>query len=160
MKSEEDRKKRKKEYLRAWRARNPQKVAEYAKRYYTRSYGDFLHRRWRRKIKLQCIARYSNGTNACACCGENHLEFLCIDHIHGIGRYERRERGHQDIYKWLRARGFPAEGYRVLCHNCNMSLGFFGYCPHGNVADRPKAKFHRNLDSWEITKANKLDRGK
>lgn len=19
---------------------------------------------------------------------------------------------------------------RVLCHNCNMSLGFSGYCPH------------------------------
>jgi hypothetical protein len=20
--------------------------------------------------------------------------------------------------------------YRVLCHNCNMALGFYGYCPH------------------------------
>jgi hypothetical protein len=24
---------------------------------------------------------------------------------------------------------FPPE-YRVLCHNCNQSHGWYGYCPH------------------------------
>ena len=33
------------------------------------------------------------------------------------------------LYKILRARGFPL-GYRVLCHNCNLARGFYGYCPH------------------------------
>jgi hypothetical protein len=24
---------------------------------------------------------------------------------------------------------FPKE-YQILCFNCNLALGFFGYCPH------------------------------
>jgi hypothetical protein len=32
----------------------------------------------------------------------------------------------------LARNGFP-DGYRVLCHNCNMALGQYGYCPHGNA---------------------------
>jgi hypothetical protein len=24
---------------------------------------------------------------------------------------------------------FP-DGFQVLCHNCNMSIGLYGYCPH------------------------------
>jgi hypothetical protein len=33
------------------------------------------------------------------------------------------------MYAYLIRNNFP-EGYRVLCHNCNQSLGYFGYCPH------------------------------
>ena len=31
----------------------------------------------------------------------------------------------------------PLPGYRVLCHNCNTSLGLYGYCPHG-VQNTPR----------------------
>lgn len=68
----------------------------------------------------------------CACCGEKHIEFLAIDHVNGNGRQERlkvRRIGHS-FYLWLRRNGFPKEGFRVLCHNCNQSLGLYGYCPH------------------------------
>ena len=26
--------------------------------------------------------------------------------------------------------GFPKDKYRLLCHNCNQSMGWYGYCPH------------------------------
>lgn len=31
--------------------------------------------------------------------------------------------------KWLKRNDWP-KGFRVLCHNCNSSLGYYGYCPH------------------------------
>jgi len=59
------------------------------------------------------------------------MEFLAIDHINGGGEKERRKlrRGGVNFCIWLRSHDFP-KGYRVLCHNCNMSLGIYGYCPH------------------------------
>jgi hypothetical protein len=70
----------------------------------------------------------------CACCGEHRYEFLAIDHINGGGNKHRKEvtgLGAR-FYAWLQREGFP-DGFRVLCHNCNMSYGFFGYCPHSSV---------------------------
>ncbi len=64
----------------------------------------------------------------CACCGEVKIEFLCIDHINGNGNSHRKEIGN-NIYRWLIDNNFPQD-FRVLCHNCNMSLGLYGYCPH------------------------------
>jgi hypothetical protein len=62
------------------------------------------------------------------------LEFLAIDHINGRGRAERGKMGRygDSLYKWLRKEGYP-EGYRVLCHNCDGALGWYGYCPHGKL---------------------------
>jgi hypothetical protein len=81
-----------------------------------------------RKRKL--ISHYSNGHMCCACCGEMNLEFLSIDHINGGGNQHRREVGRgTSFYLWLIRQGFPT-GFRVLCHNCNQSIGYFGYCPH------------------------------
>jgi hypothetical protein len=34
--------------------------------------------------------------------------------------------------------GTPHPDYRVLCHNCNTALGFYGYCPHQPLADLGK----------------------
>lgn len=82
----------------------------------------------RRARREWIIAHYGG---RCACCEEARLEFLAIDHIEGGGTAHRREVGKGDaFYKWLKAQGYPLEGYRVLCHNCNLSLGFYGYCPH------------------------------
>jgi hypothetical protein len=39
------------------------------------------------------------------------------------------------------------KGYRVLCHNCNLARGFYGYCPHekfdGNASSNNKATAHK-----------------
>lgn len=65
----------------------------------------------------------------CACCMESHIEFLGIDHTNGGGTKHRKAIKGAPIYRWLRQNKYP-KGFRVLCHNCNMSLGFYGYCPH------------------------------
>jgi len=66
----------------------------------------------------------------CACCGEWRLEFLTLDHIDGGGNQHRKSgMTGRKFYLWLKREGFPP-GYRVLCMNCNCSIGFYGYCPH------------------------------
>ena len=82
----------------------------------------------RRRQRMRVFEAY--GGACCACCGENHYEFLTIDHINGDGAAHRKQMGSKkDIYFWLEKNSFPP-GFRVLCMNCNAALGFHGYCPH------------------------------
>lgn len=79
------------------------------------------------QVKKEALRAYGG---ACGCCGEDRLELLTLDHIDGRGAEHRRRTGRGGhIYRWLRSRGFPA-GFRVLCFNCNCSIGTQGYCPH------------------------------
>ena len=66
----------------------------------------------------------------CACCGETEPDFLSFDHIGGGGSKHRKEvlRG-RTMGAWLVRNGYP-EGFQILCHNCNLARGFYGYCPH------------------------------
>lgn len=79
--------------------------------------------------RLRVLQHYSRAAIPyCACCAESYLEFLGIDHINGGGNQDKKI--HKcNFYTWLEKRGYP-EGFRVLCHNCNQSLGAYGYCPH------------------------------
>jgi hypothetical protein len=81
-----------------------------------------------RNQKLQIIQGYGG---KCDCCGETKWEFLTIDHINGGGRRERNTiaKGGK-LYRRLIKEGFPRNGYRLLCLNCNFSLWRYGYCPH------------------------------
>lgn len=80
------------------------------------------------KLKAEVFAAY--GGPVCACCKERRVEFLSIDHINGAkGKRGDRRRNGSNLYRWLRRRGFP-KGFRILCMNCNFSIGHFGYCPH------------------------------
>lgn len=80
------------------------------------------------KLRMETFAAY--GGAKCVCCGVTYTEFLCLDHINGGGAKERMsEPGGHYLYRRLRKQGWPL-GYRVLCFNCNSSLGFYGYCPH------------------------------
>jgi hypothetical protein len=86
----------------------------------------------RKKERLQVIFHYSQGKNCCACCGENIIEFLTINHINGGGNKHRKEvgaRSGEKFYKWLIKNNFP-KGFNVLCMNCNMATGIYGICPH------------------------------
>lgn len=91
-----------------------------------------------RKNREIVLNHYGNGNPACVCCGESCYEFLAIDHINGGGASHKKELTLQGttFYAWLIKNNFP-EGYQILCHNCNSSLGYYGYCPHGNLPDRP-----------------------
>jgi hypothetical protein len=63
----------------------------------------------------------------CACCGENEIWFLALDHIGG--RDKTINRGKQELSR-LRRLGWPKDNYQLLCHNCNLAKGFYGVCPH------------------------------
>jgi len=81
--------------------------------------------------RLMVLTHYSQGKPKCQCCGEDRIEFLGMDHINGGGNKHRREIKLSGFafYNWLIANNFPV-GFRVLCHNCNMAKGLYGYCPH------------------------------
>ena len=81
--------------------------------------------------RYEVFSHYSNGEPQCSCCGEKRLEFLSIDHVNGGGCEHRKTIGGGGLrtYSWLKKNNYP-KGFRVLCHNCNQSIGSFGYCPH------------------------------
>lgn len=90
-----------------------------------------INKKLMQKIRLEVLSHYGiNGNPICQCCGETRLEFLSLDHIEGNGRKDRARHGSgQQLFRHLIRDGFPL-GYRTLCHNCNMSFGLYGYCPH------------------------------
>ena len=83
-----------------------------------------------RALKQKVIDHYGG---RCECCGESRHEFLNIDHTNGGGRAHRDKdfggKSGSIFYRWLIKNGYPSE-FRVLCWNCNCSIGLFGYCPH------------------------------
>ena len=84
-----------------------------------------------RAMRAYVVAHYSQHTNQCACCGESNYRFLCLDHIHGGGNIHRKEMGDAHPADWIFNNNFPPI-FRVLCFNCNMADGIYGYCPHAN----------------------------
>jgi hypothetical protein len=95
--------------------------------------GNVTHKSEYRELKIEMIQAYGS---QCLCCGENNIEFLCIDHIYADRSQERtngaknRSRTGGDLYRYLKKLGWPKDRYRLLCHNCNFSLAAYGYCPH------------------------------
>lgn len=86
-----------------------------------------LFKKWFNGLKDGIFDHYGR---TCECCGEGRWEFLTIDHINGGGTKHRKVLGGgTSFFKWLRDNNYPPE-YRILCINCNFSMGRFGYCPH------------------------------
>ncbi len=84
-----------------------------------------LARKYHRELRQEVIKHYGG---KCECCLEDIIEFLGIDHINGNGR-KHRATFTGSIYQWLKKNNYP-QGYRILCHNCNLALGFYKHCPH------------------------------
>lgn len=84
---------------------------------------------YNRRIRKEALDYYGG---KCFCCGETVYEFLTFDHVKGGGTQHRKELGGggTKLVMWLRRNNYP-EGFRVACHNCNASLGLYGFCPHG-----------------------------
>ena len=83
----------------------------------------------RREQKYRVDALNAYGHH-CECCGESRTHFLTIDHIGGrkVVGHDRSLRGRK-LYHWLKRNNYP-KGFRVLCWNCNCSIGMYGECPH------------------------------
>lgn len=87
--------------------------------------------RLNRELKQEMIQAYGG---KCLCCGETAFEFLSLDHIDGERPKEWPRGGHQ-LYRRLRKLGWPKDGLRLLCMNCNTAIGFYGHCPHEQEND-------------------------
>ncbi len=80
------------------------------------------------KTKLQCV-----------CCGESYEEFLSLEHSDNSGAKHRKEYGLHSgspTFRHLIKKGFVASDYKILCYNCNLSMGFNGFCPHQRRTNR------------------------
>jgi hypothetical protein len=81
-------------------------------------------------LRESIVNHYGNGNPRCACCNLSGVEFLALDHIDGGGGTHRKEIGGGPVfYHWITNNNYP-DIFRILCHNCNQSLGYHGYCPH------------------------------
>lgn len=119
-------------YKASWYKKNRRKLLAKAKRYRERHKKEISIRTKEQnlQLKLQALAIYGG---VCICCSEWRHEFLSIDHIKGGGTKHRKEVGAGSaFYWWLRKNKYP-KGFRTMCHNCNMAVGFYGRCPHADT---------------------------
>jgi hypothetical protein len=95
-----------------------------------------MYKHQRKDIKLWQDALKIFGP--CKCCQDADINHLCIDHIHGGGNKLRKQEKHKEptgkeLLKKFEYMDWPEnlkETYRLLCFNCNLSLGLRKYCPH------------------------------
>lgn len=91
-----------------------------------KKYSDRKRNKYRELRKI-VIDHYGH---RCSCCGESDFFKLSIDHIDGGGKQHLKEIGGPNrLCEWIIKQNFP-DNFRLLCHNCNFSLGQYGYCPH------------------------------
>ena len=91
-------------------------------------------RAYNKRVRSEMLDVYGR---KCSCCSEDNVVFLTLDHLRGSsdgvpvnhGFYSRPSRGIGE-YLRLRKLGWPKDGYRILCMNCNFAIGIYGYCPH------------------------------
>ena len=122
------------EYGRRWKEKNREKTREYARKYHRNN--KEKERLQKQKVRFKVLSHYSNGVPKCKCCGETHLEFLTIDHIHNNGAEERKTIGSgQGFYYWIIKNNYP-EGLQILCYNCNCAKGHYGECPHQRESEK------------------------
>lgn len=110
--------------------------------------------RWK-NLKYEVLFAYGG---ICKCCGENGLEFLCIDHIANDGFKHRKEVSNRSfgVYRWLKENNFPKDNFQILCQNCNASKHANGgtcvhQTPEGSTT-MAKASRAKRLEARNILK--------
>jgi len=65
----------------------------------------------------------------CVCCGEDHWQFLVLDHIDNDGKEHRKKIGQSQICLWAEQHGYPPV-LQLFCQNCHLAKHYYGKCPH------------------------------
>lgn len=106
-------------YLRTWSRRNPERV----KRYVEKERVKF------RALKAEFISAYGG---ECSCCGESEPRFLTLEHVNGDGSLHKKlvAKNTYALYRDLKKRSWPKDGYSILCFNCNLATSHGEECPH------------------------------
>ena len=92
----------------------------------------------RRRAVHKMAAFEAYGGARCACCGEEQIEFLTLDHTNDDGAAQRKALtgknlgGTAAFYAWLKKNDYPQDlGLAVACMNCNAGRDRAGgVCPH------------------------------
>jgi hypothetical protein len=145
-------------YSGKWKIEHPEEwkqiKKEYHKKHYESNKEDSLQKmhNYLSNRRREVLYWYSNGEMKCSRCGETHIEFLAVDHIHNNGRKERKENPGNAINYIIR-NNFPDE-YQVLCHNCN-------FIKRAEVTTRktPSAAYHKFRDKIKNMMLNKYSHG-
>ena len=96
---------------------------------------------WYRRKRMEVITSYGS---KCACCGEEELSFLVIDHVNDDGhkfRWKKDGRPYGphsggSLLKHIIDSNFPSD-FQVLCANCNTSKAINGgFCSHVKKVQR------------------------
>ncbi len=117
-----DFKKHIKEYSEEYYVRNPGYAKKKSERFRERN-PEYAKKRNREK-RFEVIKAYGG---KCEYCGEDHQEYLEIDHINGsVEKYPSGKRIGSALYALLKVRGWPKENHRLLCSNCNQCRSNFG----------------------------------
>ena len=111
------------------RVTNPELYKEQGRKSYARNIEAMRMRARRQKamLKAELLTAYGG---RCMCCGETAPEFLSIDHANGDGQEHRKRVGSGGVWGDLRRQGYPREGYRLLCMNCQFGTMRGKACPH------------------------------
>jgi hypothetical protein len=79
------------------------------------------------KARLACLEYYGP---RCACCAEDHVLLLTIDHINNDGAEDRKNNNLASMWETVVKREFP-DTFQVLCMNCNWGkMRNNNICPH------------------------------
>lgn len=80
------------------------------------------------RLRIEVLTAYGK---RCVCCGEKEPAFLTLEHTKGDGKAHRGKSGSYTAYVDLKRRGWPKDGYTLLCMNCNWAKRFGeSKCPH------------------------------
>jgi hypothetical protein len=86
------------------------------------------------KNRIELINAYGG---SCSCCGEDEIRFLTLEHLNRDGKIHREKvGGSTGVYYDLRKRGYPKDGYTILCANCNFSESLGTPCPHKLIINK------------------------
>ena len=72
-----------------------------------------------RAIKLEVIKEYGGRCMCPGGCDVTEPDWLSMDHVKGGGVKHRQQLKviGLDFYRWLKKKGFPKKGFRLLCYN-------------------------------------------
>lgn len=117
---------------RRWRELHPDRVRENNREYHKENRAEQLERFRERDqaSRLEALAAYGG---QCRCCGERGWRFLALDHVDDDGHVHRAagKKSGYTFHRKLKLEGYP-NYIQILCHNCNVAKGLYGFCPHGN----------------------------
>jgi hypothetical protein len=97
---------------------------------YNRTNPTKAYHRYRDRVKIEMVKKYSGGISKCVCCGESRLRCLTFHHVNGGGTKHVRSLKNKSLAVFLYKNSPPLSEFSVLCFNCNKSLGQYGFCPH------------------------------